>query len=261
MIDLKKLNSATKYPSILTYHEMGSGGRLNPKIQVPFVQGQEIYVTEKVDGTNARIVMLPDSAPIIHHGPRHWVIGSREELLAAQNDLVYQETYGIVDALRPIAEVLPCHAEDINVYFFEVFGGDLPASKQYTDSKSISLRLFDQARVPMSILDMPIEKIAAWRDHGGQEFKSEEARAELLNRLENGEGLALATVPPLAKMNYLPETIEATYEWLQLFSASKCNLGGGRGRAEGIVARTADRKLIAKLRFEDYERTLGVKRK
>lgn len=261
MIDIKKLNSATKYPSILTYHEMGGGGRLTPKIQVPFVQGREIYVTEKVDGTNARIVLLPDSAPLLHHGPRHWLIGSREELLTAQHDLVYQADYGIVDALRPIADALPCHPDLVQVWFFEVFGGDLPASKQYTDAKSISFRLFDQASIPMDVLDMPIEKIAAWRDHGGQMFKSEEARAELLHRLEEGEGLSLATVPPLAKMNYLPETIEATYEWLNLFAGTKCNIGGGRGRSEGVVVRTSDRNPIAKLRFEDYERTLGIKRK
>src|ERR1043166_1677692 len=181
MIDIRKLNSATKYPSILTYHEMGGGGRLTPKIQVPFAQGREIHVTEKVDGTNARIVLLPDSAPLLHHGPRHWLIGSREELLTAQHDLVYQTDYGIVDALRPIADALPCHPDLVQVWFFEVFGGDLPASKQYTDAKSISFRLFDQASIPTDVLEMPIEKIAAWRDHGGQMFKSEEARAELLH--------------------------------------------------------------------------------
>lgn len=46
-MDLRKLNSATKYPSILTYHEMGDRGRLNPTVQVPFLEGQDILVSEK----------------------------------------------------------------------------------------------------------------------------------------------------------------------------------------------------------------------
>jgi hypothetical protein len=37
-------------------------------------------------------------------------------------------------------------------------------------------------------------------------------------------------------------------------------MGDGLGRAEGVVIRTHDRKKIAKLRFEDYEKTLGVRR-
>ena len=58
-MDLAKLNSATKYPSILTYHELGDRGRLKETVQVPFVEGQEIFVTEKIDGANGRIVVLP----------------------------------------------------------------------------------------------------------------------------------------------------------------------------------------------------------
>jgi len=259
MIDVKKLNSATKYPSILTYHEMGDRGRLNPKVQVPFADGREIFVTEKVDGTNGRIVVLPDPAPILHHGPRRWLIGSREELLTAQHDLVYPPDYGIVEALRPIAEALPAHKELVQVWFFEVFGGDLPASKQYSNAKRIAVRLFDQASIPLAILDMPIDKIASWRDHGGQAF-ADEAVLALTETVVNAERFSLARVPALGRVTSIPTSIEATYEWLKPYAKSSCDLGGGNGRSEGVVVRAWDRSPIAKLRFEDYERTLGVKR-
>jgi hypothetical protein len=260
-MDLAKLNSATKYPSILTYHEMGDRGRLQPNVQVPFPQGQDLYVTEKVDGTNARIVLLPESAPIIHHGPRHWLIGSREELLTAQNDLVYAPDYGIVDALRPVAEALPLHPDMIQVWYFEVFGGNLPAAKQYTGDQKIAFRLFDEASILMSTLDMEIEKIASWRDHGGQMFKDQRAMTELLGRIEVQADLVLQRVPPLADVPSLPTSIEDTYEWLKDFSQTRLDIGGGKGRSEGVVVRNSDRTAIAKLRFEDYERTLGIKRK
>ncbi len=35
-IDLVKLNSMTKYPSILTYHALGDKGMLQETVQIPF---------------------------------------------------------------------------------------------------------------------------------------------------------------------------------------------------------------------------------
>lgn len=262
MIDLAKLNSATKYPSILTYHEMGDRGRLSPTVQVPFPAGQPIFVTEKVDGTNGRIICPPRNMPEEHFS-RMYVIGSREELLSAQGDLIYPPDYGIVQALRPVAEVLGGCQDQILVFFFEVYGGDLLAAKQYTGSKTVSLRMFDMARVPLEVLEKPIAQIASWRDHGGQDFVPEEGLNAQV-RWFTGKGIfenfSVERVPSLTEIDSLPTTIEATYEWLKQFEKSKCDLGGGKGRAEGVVVRTADRKTIAKLRFEDYERTLGVKR-
>ena len=51
-VDLGKLNSMTKYPSILTYHNLGDKGILQETVQIPF-EGRVIG-TEKVDGTNTR---------------------------------------------------------------------------------------------------------------------------------------------------------------------------------------------------------------
>ena len=59
----------------------------------------------------------------------------------------------------------------------------------------------------------------------------------------------------------LPTTLAAGAEFLaQRMTRSQCTLDeGAAGRPEGLVIRTRDRKMIAKLRFEDYERTLRRK--
>ncbi|MFI7515873.1 hypothetical protein ACIBVK_20520 [Micromonospora echinofusca] len=62
-----------------------------------------VTLTEKVDGTNARIVGLPGGA---------YLIGSREELLYARGDLIGNPALGIVDALRDVAERLSVAAAD-----------------------------------------------------------------------------------------------------------------------------------------------------
>jgi len=258
-MNLAKLNSATKYPSILTYHEAGDRGRLKDVVQVPFPAGQPIYVTEKVDGTNGRIVMLPD-------GPRAYIIGSREEFLFAQGDLIWNTTYDIKTVLEPIAERLskvikPSNGTQIVVYFFEIYGAGLPSAKQYTNGKTIAARLFDVASVPLEILEKPIEKISSWRDYEGQRFWTGEKLDAVMSDLARTYSVSVERVPFAAEAQSLPTSIAATYEWLKQFERSRCDLGGGKGRAEGVVVRTADRKTIAKLRFEDYERTLGVKRK
>lgn len=258
-MDLDRLNSATKYPSILTYHEIGERGRLTAAVQVAFPAGKTIYLTEKVDGTNGRIVLLPKSCPIHHGRPRTYLIGSREEFLFADGDLIFDRQLGIKSALDPIAQLLPAHPERILAYFFEIFGANLPAARQYTDKGVVSICLFDVASIPLEILEKPVAEIASWRDHGGQDFGSEEALVQLLAELRE-RGVIVPRVPSRGECQEIPLTLDATYEWLRRFDATLCDLGGGRGRAEGVIARTGRREAIAKLRFEDYERTLGIKR-
>ena len=262
-MDLDNLSSATKYPSILTYHGMGDRGRLTPLVQVPFPAGEPIHLTEKVDGTNGRIVIL-------RRGPRDYIIGSREEFLFAQGDLIWNTTYQIKPVLAPLGDWLTqmLHSSiEYNikygsavVFFMEVFGAGLPSAKEYTDGKEMGARIFDVCTVPLEILEKPIEQIASWRDHGGQSFWTSRGIDDAVKWQDDSCPVKLERVPSLGQAEALPTSIEATYEWLKQFEKSKCDLGGGQGRAEGVVARTADRKTIAKFRFEDYERTLGVKR-
>ncbi len=90
-INLDKLNSLTKYPSILTYHTLGDKGVLQEAVQVPFAG--RIVGTEKVDGTNTRLVFCPDGSV---------VVGSREDLLWERRDLIGNPAMGIVAAVRDV---------------------------------------------------------------------------------------------------------------------------------------------------------------
>ncbi|BCL38567.1 RNA ligase family protein [Nostoc sp. MS1] len=231
----------TKYPSISTYHALGDKGKLLDEC-VKF-EG-EVILTEKVDGTNSRIIMLPDG---------NYVLGSREELLFAKGDLIGNPALGIVEALKGVADLLPHSGQNMIVAYLELYGGKVTAaSKQYTGQKSIGWRLFDvSVFTDISMLfTKSVQELAAWRDNGGQTFLNEDQ----LKKASIDYGLELT--PRLATVEALPTTIEATYELLkEMLPKTKVALDeSAGGRSEGIVARTFSRSAIAKIRFEDYER-------
>lgn len=246
MTDLRALNSATKYPSIPTYHELdpSSGGLLETATQFT----GEVVLTEKVDGTNARIVLMPDG---------DWFIGSREELLYARGDRVGNPSQGIVDALRTFAEGiigLP-RVTEIQVMFLEVYGHKIGGqAKQYTTTGQVGFRMFDVAFIDPEILSWERDRIASWRDSGGQTWATEEA----LTWTARNEGVPI--VPRLATLpaSELPSDVEGTHDWLgkALPNSWVALDDSAGGRPEGIVLRSADRSVIAKARFQDYERTL-----
>src|SRR5262245_33388117 len=100
-VRLDRLNALTKYPSIQTYHPLHppksrSHGRRAPVLPQVRFSGQ-VLATEKIDGANARIILLPDGS---------FLLGSREELLYAAGDLLWNPALGIVATVRPVAERL-----------------------------------------------------------------------------------------------------------------------------------------------------------
>ncbi|MGK3995139.1 RNA ligase family protein [Sorangium sp. So ce1024] len=253
-IDLRKLNSITKYPSIPTYHVMGDGGRLTEERQVTF--DGEVYLSEKVDGTNSRLIVSPDG---------DYIIGSREELLHARGDRIWNPSMGIVDAVRPVAERFfsgEGWTSAVMVLFMETYGGNVGGSaKQYTGSKAVSVRLFDVIVFDGQLEEMARkspEEIAAWRESGGQPFVPS-AHTEA-----HTEGLGIEPTPRLGVVDAseIPASIADTAEWLaSKLDRTRCAIDAGAGGApEGIIARSADRSRIAKLRFKDYRRTLKGKR-
>jgi hypothetical protein len=240
--DLKAINSMTKYPSIPTYHTLDprNGGLLDETVHF----SGTVIGTEKIDGTNSRIIQLPDGS---------YLLGSREELLYGQGDLIGNPALGIVDALRPVADNLAPVADRIVVHYLEVYGRKVTAaSKQYTGGGSIGHRLFDIAVIDdyTELLDRDAERIAAWRDGGGQRFLTE---ADLA-----GAGPALTPRLFTVDASELPTDIEKTRTFLaERLPGTRAALDGdAAGRAEGIVLRSPDRTVIAKARFQDYERTL-----
>ncbi len=249
-INLVKLNSLSKYPSIPTYHRLDSQNGILLDDCVPFVS--EVIGTEKVDGTNARIILLPDD---------NYVLGSREELLYARGDLIGNPALGIVSALKEVAESL-CQSSrsDIRIYYVEVYGGKVTAaSKQYTQSRQVSFRLFDIAAISnyAELLEWPVEKFSTWREIDTSRFLSEDALRE------QAALIGLTLTPRLFFSNVMPKGIEETYEALKNWiPQTLCALDSGAGgKAEGVVVRTNDRSVIAKIRFEDYERTIKRRKK
>lgn len=253
MIDFDKLNSATKYPSIPTYHQLNAGGVLDTETTVPFTG--EVLATEKVDGTNARIVLMPNG---------DYIIGSREELLYAHGDRVINPALGIVDALKPVADNLKGDVGDrkqsghIVTFFLEVYGHKIgPAAKNYTSAGAVGHRMFDISFIPEEVLSWQRDRIAAWREAGGPKW----AREATLLRASDAEGIPLT--PRLFRVgaDELPSgegslermfdilTYELPQTYVALDDAARTEF------AEGIVFRTLDRSVIAKARFEDYRRT------
>ena len=252
-MDIQKLNSATKYPSILSYHQHGQKGLLTENLNcIPPSTGAQSLLgsTEKLNGSNARIILFLDK------GQWRFVIGSRETLLYTNGDFLLREEYSIVETLQITAERLQrqkCYEFNenaITTFYFEVFGDSTqPESKNYTGGHAPSFRLFDVSKVGVDTLEKPIEEIAAWRERGGQHFLNE------LQLQHIKDELFLRLVP--AKWGVqLPTTIEDTYKWLcEAMPETGCLLDStGKGEAEGVVVRNSDRSFITKIRFEDYKR-------
>lgn len=243
-VDLRRLNSATKYPSIPTYHALGERGALLP--QCVSFEGEQLIATEKVDGTNSRIILMPDGC---------YLIGSREELLHAKGDLIHNPALGIVTALKSVADIVSqryeVSPEIITTAYLETYGGKTTAAaRQYTSNRAFGYRLFDVSHVLVSVLEREAESISHWREAGGQQFMVED---ELL---AFAAGMQLETTPRIAIERALPTSIEDTHHWLEQYMprtlvALDEQAGGS---PEGLVVRTPDRHTIAKIRFEDYAR-------
>lgn len=248
--DLDKLNSMTKYPGILTYHEIGDKGILQDKLSVTSFRDYEcVIVTEKVDGTNARIILFN----------KDYMIGTREDIIFAKGDRIINPTLGIVNTLKSFADRLSSDLPEddcIYVVFSEVYGGNVTAaSKQYTSTKQWCFRLFDICRIESkeisNLTAMEKDRISQWRENGGQCYFTEEMINDFVDKY------SIQRVPYLETLNGndLPVNLAGTFVYLKQFEKSMAGIDFTDGRAEGIVVRTPDRKLIRKIRFEDYERT------
>lgn len=259
---LPKLNSATKYPSIPTYHAEAGRGLLSDEMRTPFPAGVPVLLQEKVNGWNARVIV----------GPGWWLIGSRDHLLTANGDIVANPEGGIVDALRPVARLvdydallkavgldLPITWEPIITLHMEVYGaaGSVKGWDSYGNGKLAGYRLFDVSLLDAhSVLPWPIERIASWRDQGGQNFMHQGVVG-----IVAGNAIAPQTLPRVPILgavdsSELPATVEQMAATLEAFSETRAALNGSPGEAEGIILRTTSRSIIAKAHLHRYRRTL-----
>ncbi|MCD0446255.1 RNA ligase family protein [Glycomyces sp. A-F 0318] len=248
---LPALDTATKYPSIPTYHVIGERGMLGEDTNVVFEAGEDVYLTEKVDGTNCRIVVLP--------GGGDFLIGTRDLFLYAQGDRVPNQVPVNLEILRTLMEPAAAAADAwtgkaILVVFCEVYGaaGIARGWADYTGTKTgAGARMFDTATVDPAVLGWELDRIAGWRERGGQGFAP-----ACFNPIAQ---FGLEPVPhvKIAEGHTIPTGREAAEAWMEaLLPGTLAGLGdGGTGNAEGIVARTADRSKIVKLRKAEYAKT------
>lgn len=264
----QKLNSATKFPSIPTFHEMDAKtGILNPSKRVDFA-GQPVNVTEKIDGTNARIIVIP-GAMTFNQMPA-WVIGSRENLLTSDRDWIHNPELGIVAELVRTADRLAFDPfwrgsgfNRVRVYYFEVYGGRIGQQwMQYSKSgEMFGHRLFDVVEFDdelfMGTMSHGREEIAAWRERGNQPFVDWERFLEIAfeMNLECAPIIERIATPTGVAFDSLEHTLAILEGWFPNRSQAWLEEGALR-QPEGVVFKSHDRKITAKLRFQDYRGTL-----
>lgn len=252
---LDKINTATKYSSIPTYHEINNG-TLNEQNYVKFPDNEYVTLTEKVDGVCSRIILLYSW---------DYFIGSRETLLHAAGDIIHNKELNIVDTLLPTANSLadngfgPDDPYTIITVYGEVYGGKIGGQwKNYTtDPYQTGFRIFDIAVINNvdSVFQMSLAELSIARDHNNiQTWYTEE---QLQNFSDNTE-LPLAKRLGDIKSQNIPLRLEEMHAFLSdaLPHTQESLSDKALGNPEGIVLRTSNRSVIAKARFEDYDKTL-----
>jgi hypothetical protein len=165
----RRLNSLTKYPSIPTYHSLDAKGKITEQVEEDLAQ-ENVVATEKVDGTNARILLVGAdkwSAPQLY-------IGSRADLLFRAGDGLWRDDNQIVEALLPrvVKWSDALHFPGLTVLYGEVYGGKINGWKNYTGAGALGFRLFDAWRMSHDQVDDRLgaepAALAQWRDAGGQ---------------------------------------------------------------------------------------------
>lgn len=268
---LPRLNSLTKYPSIPTYHKLGENGLLTEERNV-VLTGPTVN-TEKIDGINIRIIFRGGD----------YVIGSREELLFARGDRLYNAKDGIVlflvNKVMPELELMrPLHSDYITVYG-ELYGGNLPKAGNYTNTKSFGFRIFDVVNLSKSIIrakDIAVKDLSMWREDPENgplfttayrnietgEYNHALYRSDITKKIDNVLDVPDKYAAPRLLGMPLPETIKDTYDFLcALITKTRCAIDDPPGLPEGVICRDAENKHRVKLKLRDYERTLGIKRK
>lgn len=252
----KKLNTISKYPSILTYHKIGDRGCLNDLLSFPEMLDMHCsgYASEKIDGTNSRIIIHSDSAD--------YVIGSREDLLYSKGDRIVSALNDICVNIHPIAtkiaNKLSVFENKIFIVYGETYGGKITkGSKNYISSKDdYGFRIFDIIEFNLLefeqlINEKSVSELSYWRDAMNQPYVS-------VSRLKQYcELIGVKPVDYLMEFNLsdMPSDLKGMYAFIQPYKLTNAGLNGASGSSEGIVVRTEDRRYIVKIRFEDYERT------
>lgn len=257
---LSKVNSLTKYPSILTYHDIYHGGVLETLTEnKAFPANSILEMTEKVDGKNSRMIFLDGD----------YLLGERETIVFAKDDRIRNSNI-ISPMLSELYPFIKSGFDDkteksiLTIIYGESYGYNIASKKQYViNSEQRKYRVFDIVQMPMDevykILEMDISKIALWRDNMNQPYLS----TDKLNDFCKSFAIDRTPIIKEIKASEIPIDCRETFAWMQSFAKSKSVLdipengvipNSMYARAEGVILRTKDRSMIRKLRFEDYQK-------
>ncbi len=253
--NFKKLNSITKYPSILTYHKLEKGLLKDEVLTYPITElsedmlNMEVEGTEKVHGTNVRILIKGSD----------FIIGSREDLLYSKGDRVVNKELGICDFMLGVATELTdkfnLSNDEMIVLYGEFYGATVGVwGKNYSEQGVSGFRLFDMFKLSEddlnNLMNKSPEQIALWRARGGQPYSSIDKLKEFTEKYN------LHKTPVLfsCKLKDLHTSLDGMYNFIKEYEKTKVGFDVD-GKSEGIVVRSIDRGYIVKIRFEDYERT------
>lgn len=212
-------------------------------------------------------MLIPKDFPWPENPSRNFdfLIGSRENLLHCEGDIIINTTLDIVETLLSQGVTNKCvetqkfmnivdPEKHIVIFYGEVYGGKIGSHKQYSLLGLRSFRMFDinliHADTAISLMKKDLKDVSSWRDNTPQLFLCVKDFFDLSKKAN------LESVPEI-KIDSLPESIEDTHELLRnLANVSLCGLDFLKGKPEGIVVRNNDRTKITKIRYEDYERFL-----
>lgn len=251
----RKLNTITKYPSILTYHELGKKGTVVEELTSQYHEcsdEEELEGTEKVDGTGSRIVICGND----------YLIGTREEFIYAKGDRIINDQLNILKNCIPIAERLVSENHFNNTkllaIYGETYGENIGRNYKNYGTKESSFKVFDMWSMEVNdvkeLLKTDLEKLATWREHGNQPYFKIGQLKIICNKMQLEKTPVLFTM----KKKEFPTSIEDMYKFLSKFKETKVGLDCV-GKSEGFVVRSSDRKYIKKIRFEEYEKTLKIR--
>lgn len=256
---LDKLERATRFPSILALHRMDQKGRLLPERQVQFEDDEELFFTEKLDGVNVRLILLPC-------GRRY--VGSRKQILYCVGDEVYNPVQGVVEHLSKLfpAWFKNSYAEqqpppdgwygDHFVLFGELYGAEhdgagvpSPASAKQYGQPGFRAFAVERRGEEGDALPLPFPLIP---------FKNSDVGTAPVGRLAHHLFSGVARVPslqPSAEFQAAVRhgSVQDLLPHLEFETQVETAPGAWR-HAEGVIVRNADGTKIAKLRVEDYRR-------
>ncbi len=243
----EKINTLTKYPSILTLHKFGERGRFTNEITTN-IEGETLYASEKIDGTNVRIICYGDD----------FLVGSRNNILHYSKDFYWDESMGIVDQFYKM-NLPTLNTDKLTIVFGELFGGKITANSKDYGKEAHGFRVFDVAIVDqLEILEQPITEISNWRESSVNSSIDDTLRyGQGFVNLDKLKSYNFELVPQIQfeLVNHEHQSVLNALE-KYILTTNVALTDNARGGTEGVILRNYDRTKIVKLRFEDYRRTL-----